>query len=126
MKNWSDPILKDEVRDFRSNLSERDRDAFDAAVELLAETGPTLGRPVVGEVDLRDQSIEIRGLFGSHLKELRPHGTSIRVLFTFDPQRNVVLLFPGDKAGEWSRWYRRAVAEAARLYREYLTQEGIG
>jgi hypothetical protein len=30
----------------------------------------------------------------------------------------------GDKEGEWNRWYRRAIPEAARLYSEYLRETG--
>ena len=44
----------------------------------------------------------------------------IRILCTFGPDRTLVLLYAGDKAGEWNRWYRTAIPEAARLYREYL------
>lgn len=116
MKSWSDPEVTDQVAEFYSGLAEDLADQFDAAVERLAEVGPTLGRPVVAEVDLRDYPHEIRSLFA--LKELRV-GT-IRVLFAFGPDRVPVLLFAGDKAGEWTRWYPRAIKEAARLYREYL------
>ena len=63
------------------------------AVDVLAELGPTLGRPL---------------------------GTDIRILFTFAPDRTPVLLYAGDKAGTWNDWYRRAIPEAARLYRYYL------
>nr|WP_268246198.1 type II toxin-antitoxin system RelE/ParE family toxin [Streptomyces netropsis] len=27
----------------------------------------------------------------------------------FDPQRNAVLLVAGDKAGQWSEWYRQSI-----------------
>jgi hypothetical protein len=122
MKKWSDPVLTNQVRDFYRGLSEADADAFDAAVERLAEVGPTLGRPTVGEVDLTRERAALREAL-PHLKELRP-GT-IRVLFTFGPDRVPVLLFAGDKEGDWSRWYPRAIAEAAKLYQEYLTEEGL-
>jgi len=29
-----------------------------------------------------------------------------------------------DKAGDWKRWYRTAIAEATRLYVEYLRETG--
>lgn len=118
MKSWSDPEVMHQVRDFYRGLTETDADAFDAAVERLAEKGPALGRPSVGEVDLAREDRVARELFGKHLKELRVG--NIRVLFTFGPDRVPVLLFAGDKAGDWSRWYRAAIKEAARLYRAYL------
>lgn len=63
-------------------------------------------------------------LFGKHLKELRPLGTEIRILFIFGPDRTLVLLYGGNKEGEWTRWYRTAIPEAARLYRKYLEDTG--
>jgi hypothetical protein len=42
----------------------------------------------------------------------------------FGPDWTLVLLYAGDKAGEWNRSYRRAIPEAARLYREYLEETG--
>lgn len=122
MKPWTDPEVLDEVADFYRGLDEAAQDAFTAAVERLAERGPSLGRPTVAEVDLRDYPAETKALFGGHLKELRV-GT-IRVLLTFGPNRVPVLLVAGDKAGEWSRWYPAAVKEATRRYREYLQDIG--
>lgn len=115
---WSDPEATDLVAAFYVGLDEAAADAFDAAVERLAERGPSLGRPTVGEVDLSRYPKDIKDLFGSHLKELRA-GT-IRILFTFGPDRVPVLIYAGDKAGVWSRWYPAAIKAAARLYREYL------
>lgn len=123
MDKWSDPELTDQVADFYRGLGESDADLFDAAVERLAEVGPTLGRPVVGEVDLSRESASLREAL-PHLKELRI-GT-IRVLFTFGPDRVPVLLFAGDKQGDWSRWYPRAIKEAARLFADYLRDTGLG
>ncbi len=63
------------------------------SVELLAERGPSLGRPAVDR---------ITGSELHNLKELRPGSagkTEIRILFIFDPQRRAVLLVAGDKAG---------------------------
>lgn len=121
MDKWSDPDVTNQVRDWYQGLDEKAADAFDAAVEKLAETGPALGRPFVAEIDLREYSAETRSLF-PHLKELRPLGTSQRVLFTFGPDRVPVLLFAGDKAGDWNRWYPKAVKEAAKNYRRWLEE----
>jgi hypothetical protein len=77
-----------------------------AAIDLLAETGPTLGRPAVDR---------IKGSALHNLKELRPGSagtTEVRILFAFDPQRQAVLLTAGDKAGAWKEWY--AVKHPAR------------
>lgn len=121
MKPWSDPQVTDQVADFYTGLSESDADAFDAAVERLSEVGPSLGRPTVAEIDLSRASRALRDAL-PHLKELRV-GT-MRVLFTFGPDRIPVLLFAGDKAGDWTRWYGSAIKEANRLYAEYLEETG--
>ena len=63
-----------------------------AALELLEQQGPSLGRPLVDT--LRNSTL-------SNLKELRPASTKtseIRILFVFDPQRNAILLLGGDKS----------------------------
>jgi hypothetical protein len=95
MKKWSDPEVTDLVAAFYAGLTEADADLFDAAVERLAEIGPTLGRPTVAEIDLSRESAALREAL-PHLKELRV-GSSIRVLFTFGPDRVPVLLVAGDK-----------------------------
>lgn len=43
----------------------------------------------------------------------------MRVLFVFDPLRNAVILVGGDKAGNWSGWYRTAIKEAEVAYKAY-------
>ena len=44
------------------------------------------------------------------------------MLFTFDPWRSAILLVAGDKAGNWTNWYRRAVPRAEALYEDYLRE----
>lgn len=91
-----------------------------AALEILEREGPALGRPLVDS------------LVGSrihNLKELRPaagQDAEVRILFAFDSKRRAVLLVAGDKSRgkrgriRWSGWYRRAIPEAERRYKEYL------
>lgn len=52
----------------------------------------------------------------------RPQGGALRVLFMFDPRRQVILLLGGDKTGEWSEWYHWAVPAADDLYDIYLDE----
>lgn len=56
----------------------------------------TLGHPVVDKVKA--------SRFYS-MKELRPPGTHIRILFIFDPNCDAVLLVGGDKTGQSRAWY---------------------
>jgi len=44
-------------------------------------------------------------------------------LFIFDPDRNAVLLVAGDKAGQWTTWYRQAIPLAEVRYTTYLKEK---
>ena len=121
---WSDPEVVESVIEFYRGLDDAKATAFDAALERLAEHGPILGRPTVGEINLDRYPPSIRDLFGNRLKELRI-GT-LRVLFTFGPDRVPILLAAGDKAGEWGRWYPEAINHARSEYQAYLRRTGLG
>jgi hypothetical protein len=117
-----DVEITDECRDWYWGLDDSDKDQVEAAVLLLEERGPVLGRPTVAEIDLSKE----KGNHPHNLKELRP-GT-MRILFIFDPRRSAVLLIGGNKAGSWARWYREAIPMAEQLYDEYLAdlkREGV-
>ena len=84
-------------------------------VDLLAERGPDLGRPVVDRIHSSRHH--------HHMKELRAaKGGAQRVLFMFDPRRQVILLLGGDKSGDWDAWYEWAVPLADDLYDTYLAE----
>ena len=91
------------------------------AVTALQEEGPALGRPLVDT---------IKGSVLSNLKELRSGsaGTAeVRLLFVFDPDRQAVILVGGDKAGNWSGWYRHVpdqCAGASTVGRRAMRTEG--
>src|SRR6266498_1571925 len=92
-----------EFFDWWNSLLSRDQDAVLAAVELLEQSGPALGRPLVDS---------IRSSRHHDMKELRPPRTGIRILFAFDPRRTAILLLGGNKAGRWREWYREAIPHA--------------
>ena len=99
----------DEFGTWWSSLQPEEQDRVAAAVELLEEAGPSLGRPLVDQ---------IKGSKHPHMKELRPG--NMRALFAFDPSRTAILLLGGDKSGHWEGWYVEAIPEADRLYDEHL------
>lgn len=111
-------VLVAEVAAWFEKLAEDDWESAEQvedAIDLLAETGPTLGRPLVDR---------IKGAENHHLKELRPGssgGSEIRILFAFDPVRRAVLLVAGDKTGNWRGWYERNIPLAEVRYREHIT-----
>lgn len=111
-------IVIDPIRDW---LTSQDRDTvvrIRAALEVLAQDGPNLKRPLVGKIE---SSTIIK-----NLKELRPPspiGSTIRILFTFDPNRNAIMLVGGDKQRQWNKWYPKAIREAEKRYLQWLEQQ---
>lgn len=100
-----------EVDIWINSLNEKDKKSIKSAISELMRVGPALGRPLV---DLIKNS-EI-----SNLKELRPLGGNIRILFVFDVRRNAILLVGGDKTNNWSNWYRKNIPVAVKRYHVYL------
>ena len=92
-------------------LDEPEQRAIDFAVAVLQRDGPALGRPLVDTIASSRHA---------NMKELRPRGGNIRILFAFDPRRAAILLIGGNKTGEWNSWYERIVPIADALYDEHL------
>lgn len=109
MSSFWDVILLEEVETWYFTLDEDAIAAVTGAIDLLELEGPTLGRPTVDKV---------KGSTFHSMKELRPAGTSIRLLFIFDPQRQAILLLGDDKAGNWKDWYDENIPIADRRYEE--------
>jgi hypothetical protein len=101
----------DQFEDWWLTLSEQEQEALTAAVEALEDRGPALARPFVDVIQASRHS---------NMKELRPRGGHIRVMFAFDPRRTAILLIGGDKTGQWESWYEEMVPIADRLYDEHL------
>lgn len=96
-------VRVDLVEDWLLSLDEKSYELVVAALELLSEHGPSLGRPLVDAV---------KGSRHKNMKELRPGSSGrseLRVLFAFDRVRQAVLLVGGDKAGSWQQWYRKNI-----------------
>jgi hypothetical protein len=119
---WSVEVTG-EFADWARQLRKLDRDSsrqVGAAVELLKQHGPSLKRPLVGEIT----TSKIK-----NMKELRPGSagrSEIRILFVFDPWQQIVLLLAGDKAGDWHGWYRTAIPRAEQLYAVHIEAMSSG
>ncbi|MHA3685417.1 type II toxin-antitoxin system RelE/ParE family toxin [Leucobacter sp. HY1908] len=97
-----------------TSLDGDSREQVIAAIELLEDRGPQLGRPIVDTVTSSKHR---------NMKELRPGSTGrteLRVLFAFDPDRSAILLLAGDKAGNWTRWYKKNIPLADHLFDAHL------
>ena len=113
---WEVVLLK-EVENWYEQLDLETADLVGAALDLLEEKGPSLGRPLVDKIN---------GSELHNLKELRPGSSGdseVRVLFIFDPDRNAVLLVAGDKSGKWSEWYEENIPVAEGRYEKWLAGE---
>jgi hypothetical protein len=109
-----------EFEEWWNTLTVEEQATIDQAVEVLAEGGPALGRPWVDTITASRHP---------NLKELRPRGGFLRILFAFDPRRTAVLLIGGNKKGQWTAWYKRMIPVADQLYDDHLAalrQEGDG
>jgi len=96
------------------DLAEDLQDELLAHARLLAEFGPTLGRPTVDT---------LKGSRHANMKELRFSWENQvwRVAFAFDPHRQAVLLVGGNKGGANQRkFYKRLIVVADERYDEHL------
>jgi hypothetical protein len=116
-KGYSANVWEVDVELIYDWLKSLDDDTYDqilAALQILAQTGPGLGRPLVDK---------IVGSRHKNMKELRPGSSGrseVRILFAFDPKRRAILLVAGDKHGRWERWYTTNIPIADRRYDEHL------
>ena len=97
-------------------LDDADLEALVAALQVLRDLGPSLGRPLVDTVVASRHP---------NMKELRPGSTGrseIRVLFAFDISRRAVLLVGGDKSSDWKGWYRANIPVADDRFAKHQEQ----
>jgi hypothetical protein len=91
---WESEVT-DQFGDWFEGLDITERRIVVAAVTILEEQGPGLGRPLVDTIESSRHA---------NMKELRPRGGNLRILFAFDPRRMAILLIGGDKTHRWERW----------------------
>jgi len=87
-----------------------------AAMSILAEYGPQLGRPYVDTVN---------GSTHANMKELRIQhaGHPIRAFFAFDPNRKAIVLCAGDKTGcAEKRFYKDMIKMADAEFSKHLAK----
>lgn len=92
-----------------------------AAMMILSEYGPQLGRPFADTVNASAFS---------NMKELRVQhqGSPIRAFFAFDPSRHSIVLCAGDKTGlNEKKFYKEMIRLADAEYRNHLiSKENYG
>lgn len=115
-ENPCNVIYTDSYEQWLDSLSENMQDDAYAAADLLARYGVNLAFPYSSKVE------------GSKLRALRElrfvsQRRKIRVLYVFDPFRQAILLFGGDKTND-KNWYIKSIPAAEKSYRQYLERKG--
>lgn len=85
-----------------------------AALQILAEYGPQLGRPYVDTVNASSYP---------NMKELRIQhaGDPVRAFFAFDPLRKAIVLCAGDKTGKnEKKFYKNMIKMADAEFSQHL------
>ena len=102
----------DEFEEWWESLTESEQVDIRAVVGVLEHEGPQLPYPY---------SSAIKGSRYGHMRELRIQhaGKPYRILYAFDPRRIAILLIGGRKSGG-TRWYRKYLPIAERLYTAHL------
>lgn len=111
IKEGWEVFIHDEVQKWIFLLDEEKSNSVMYALKALSLNGPSLGRPFVDHV--KNSKIK-------NLKELRPLGGNIRLLFVFDPNRKAIVLTAGDKTDSWNKWYVKNIKIAEKRYTNYL------
>jgi hypothetical protein len=96
-------------------MAEADRENVLAAILVLQELGPRLGRP---------HADTINGSRFPNMKELRiqSKGRPLRALFAFDLARSAILLCGGDKSSGDKRFYQKLIARADAEFSRHLEE----
>lgn len=113
---WEVVLLQEVVEWYVDELLDDDPETSQqvaAALDVLEQVGPTLGRPLVDR---------IQGSRLHNLKELRPGSSGqseVRILLIFDVERQGLLLVAGDKSGNWAEWYVESIPLAEERYERW-------
>lgn len=102
------------IAEWLASLDVDSREQVVAALRLLEDRGPQLGRPIVDSVTNSRYA---------NMKELRPGSSGrseLRALFAFDPKRQAIMFVAGNKAGNWDRWYKKNIPVADDLFDDHL------
>ena len=109
-------ITTDLFNEWLEQQDESTQEKVLAALIVLQQKGPSLGRPLVDTV--YDSKF-------TNMKELRVQhrGRPLRAFFAFDPLRQAIVLCIGDKGGK-KRFYKEMLDIAEQQYELHLSTLG--
>jgi hypothetical protein len=102
----------DDFEEWYGTLNDRDRALVASRLDKLEERGPRLADGLVKKIVTSDYA---------NMRELIC-GSSIRVLFAFDPESTCFVILGGSKRGAWKKWYNENVPRADELYEKHLDE----
>ncbi|MDP2955308.1 MAG: type II toxin-antitoxin system RelE/ParE family toxin [Longimicrobiales bacterium] len=110
----------EEFDEWWTGLDAETQEELAVVIGLLSQDGPNLPRPYADK--LRASRIDLRELRKNVYDRMnRKH--VYRVLYAFDPRRNVFVCLGGDKAGH-DRWYERNIPRAEAIFARHLESLG--
>ena len=109
-------ITTDVFNEWLEQQDESTQEKVLAALVVLQQQGPSLGRPLVDTI--YDSKF-------THMKELRVQhrGKPLRAFFAFDPLRQAIVLCMGDKGGK-KGFYKEMLDIADEQYKLHLSTLG--
>ena len=108
-------ITTDLFNEWLEQQDEATQEKVLAALVVLQQQGPSLGRPLVDTV--YDSKF-------TNMKELRVQhrGKPLRAFFAFDPLRQAIVLCAGNKGGNEKRFYKEMLPIAEAEYARHLAE----
>ncbi len=112
-------LTTDRFDQWFTGLNDTTRQDVLAALLVLKDQGPMLGRPYADT--LYDSG-------HSNMKELRIQsaGSPLRAFFAFDPERKAIVLCAGNKAGNEKRFYKEMIPIADAEFQQHLDKLNQG
>ena len=104
-------VIHPTVSQWLDSLARSEYQKVAIALKVLREQGPYLGRPFADQV---------KNSRFKNMKELRPRGKNLRLLFAFDQNRKAIILVAGDKNNNWIKWYEQNIPIADQRFSEHL------
>jgi hypothetical protein len=102
------------VQDWIDSLDERRLEVLQKPIRQLQIQGPTLEYPFCKPIK---DGVRNTGYF--ELRASVGRTIALRVIYAWDKEGTAVLLYGGDKAGIWDKWYPKAVRIASQNMNEY-------
>ena len=102
----------DEFKEWFDNLDFEAKEPILKDIIILSNYGPSLSRPYVDT---------LKGSKLTNLKELRTKfkNNYFRIIFAFDPERDIILLVGGNKSND-KNFYSKIISKAEKIFLKHI------